>query len=342
LNWTVGAFRNSYGPLGQYGAGQYNAAIIGSPFGVGETLSAKYKVSDRFSLIAEHGLTGRFNKVPIGAGPVVYDNDANPSRPSGFVHHAHLGLALEGEVPFVLGLHYLSNFAQDERDQIDDPKTQFIDEGRRPDPSMTVIGADFRMLNNYLGNFAIAASYADATYAQLLTGMSYYGSDTGELLTKRLLGQQGGGTGKLLIAGFEYNFSWGKFLWHPEAFWGEGPDLITSVFANVASTLESRDPSFDGRTLYKLGAEVTYRGLSWLALSGRYDHVAPNSNDTQESFDVISPKLILRSDWNSNEQVTLSYTRWFYGAHTHGEAPNDYSHEELDNQMFALSFGMWW
>jgi len=99
----------------------------------------------------------------------VYDNDANPSRPSGFVHHAHLGLAIEGEVPLVFGLHYLSNFAQDERDQIDDPKTQFINEGQRPTPHMTVIGADFRMINNYLGNFAIAASYADATYAQLLT-----------------------------------------------------------------------------------------------------------------------------------------------------------------------------
>ena len=342
LNWTIGAFRNTYGPLGQYGAGQYNAAIIGSPFGVGETLTAKYKVSSSFSLVAEHGFMGRFNKVPIGAGPVVYDNDANPSKPSGFVHHAHLGFATEGEVPLVFALHYLSNFAQDERDQIDDPKTQFIDEGRRPDPSMTVLGADFRMINNYLGNFAVAVSYANASYAQLLTGMNYYGSDTGELLTKRLLGQQGGGTGKLLIAGFEYNFSWGKFLWHPEAFWGEGPDLITSVFANVASTLESRDPNFDGRTLYKLGTEITYRGLSWLAISGRYDHVAPNSNDTQESFDVISPKLILRSDWNSNEQVTLSYTRWLYGKHTHGEAPNDYSHEELSNQMFALSFGMWW
>jgi hypothetical protein len=342
LNWTVGAFRNTYGPLGQYGAGQYNAAIIGSPFGVGETLSAKYKVSSSLSIIAEHGLMGRFNKVPIGAGPVVYDNDANPSRPSGFVHHAHLGFATEGDVPLVFALHYLSNFAQDERDQVDDPKTPFINEGRRPDPSMTVIGADFRMINNYLGNFAIAVSYANATYAQLLTGMNYYGADTGELLTKRLLGQQGGGTGKLLIAGFEYNFSWAKFLWHPEAFWGEGPDLITSVFANVASTVESRDPNFDGRTLYKLGTEITYRGLSWLAVSGRYDHVAPNSNDTQESFDVVSPKLILRSDWNSNEQVTLSYTRWLYGKHTHGEAPNDYSHEELSNQMFALSFGMWW
>jgi hypothetical protein len=342
LNWTVGAFRNTYGPLGQYGAGQYNAAIIGSPFGVGETLSAKYKLTSSLTLIAEHGLMGRFNKVPIGAGPTVDDNDANPSRPSGFVHHAHLGLAIEGDVPLVLGLHYLSNFAQDERDQVDDPKTQFINEGQRPDAHLTVIGADFRMLNNHLGNFAIAASYADATYAQLLTGMNYYGADTGELLTKRLLGQQGGGTGKLLIAGAEYNFSWGKFLWHPKAFWGDGPDLVTSVFANVASTLESSDPSFNGRTLYKLGAEATYHPVSWFAISGRYDHVAPNSNDIQESFEVISPKLIFRSDWNSNEQVTLSYTRWFYGAHTHGEAPNDYSHGELENQMFALSFGMWW
>src|SRR5262249_54523180 len=150
LTFTVGAFRNIYGPLGQYGAGQYNAAIIGSPFGVGETLSAKYKLSSRFSLIAEHGFMGRFNKVPIGAGPIGPDNDANPSRPSGFVHHAHVGLGIEGDVPFVLGLHYLSNFAQDERDQVDDPKTPFLNEGQRPDPHMTVLGADFRMINNYL------------------------------------------------------------------------------------------------------------------------------------------------------------------------------------------------
>src|SRR5882724_3070531 len=39
VNWTVGAFRNAYGGLGQYGLGQYNAEIIGEPFGVGETLS---------------------------------------------------------------------------------------------------------------------------------------------------------------------------------------------------------------------------------------------------------------------------------------------------------------
>ena len=266
LNWTVGAFRNSYGSLGQYGAGQYNAAIVGSPFGVGETLSLKVMLGDSFSLIGEHGFMGRLGKVPIGAGPNVSDHGPSPSRPSSWVHHAHAGFGFEGEVPFVFGLHYLSNFAQDERDQVDDPKTPLFDEGNRPDPIMNVYGADFRMIDNYLGNFAIAASYADAKYADLLTGLNYYGADTGELLTKRLLGPAGGGTGKLLITGFEYNFSWSKFLYHPQAFWGEGPDLITSVFANAGAVLESRDPVADGRRFYKLGSEVTYRCLSWFAV----------------------------------------------------------------------------
>jgi hypothetical protein len=69
--------------------------------------------------------------------------------------------------------------------------------------------------------------------------------------------------------------------------------------------------------------------------------VAPNSKDLQESFDVVSPKLIFKSDWLSHEQVTLAYTRWLYGAHTHAEFPDDYTREQLDNQMFALTFGMW-
>src|SRR5262249_14941376 len=123
VNWTVGAFRNIYGPLGQYGAGQYNAAVIGMPFGIGETLNAKYKLPGSLALIAEHGFMGRTSKVPIGGGPNVWDQDASASTPSGWVHHAHLGLAIERDVPFVLGLHYLNNFAQDERDQINNPKT---------------------------------------------------------------------------------------------------------------------------------------------------------------------------------------------------------------------------
>lgn len=342
LKWTVGAFRNIYGGLGQYGVGQYNAAIIGSPFGVGETLSLQYAVSDSFAVVFEHGLMGRTGKIAPGEGPNTWDHEPSAGEPSGFVHHAHVGFSLTGEVPIQGGLHYLTNWTQDERNQADDPKTPFINERHRPDSRMNVYGADLRMINNYLGNGAIAVSYADAEYAHLLSGMNYFGADSGEILTKRLLGQQGGGTGKVLVAGAEYNFSWGKFLWYPEAFWGDGPDLINSAFVDVIKVLKSEDSNFDGKLIYKFGTEATYRMLPWFAASFRYDHVAPNSKDEKETFNVISPKLIFRSNWNSHEQVVLSYTRWFYGAHTHGEAPNDYMPSELDNQMLALNFGMWW
>ncbi len=342
LHWTVGAFRNTYGGLGQYGVGQYNAAIIGAPFGLGETLSLQYAVTDSLSLILEHGIMGRAGKFAPGSGPNVWDHAPTASTPSAFVNHLHAGFSLSGEVPIQGGLHYLSNWAQDERDQIDDPKTFFIDESHRPDPKMTVVGADLRMINNYLGNAAVAVSYADAKYAQLLSGMNYFGADTGDLLTKRLLGQIGGGTGKILTLGAEYNFSWGKFLWYPDAFWGDGPDLVNSFFADVVH-VQSSDPNFNNRLIYKFGTEATYRMFPWLAASCRYDHVAPNSSDSKETFNVISPKLIFRSNWNSHEQVVLSYTRWLLGKHTHGEAPNDYMQPyELDDQMFALNFGMWW
>jgi len=53
---------------------------------------------------------------------------------------------------------------------------------------MDIYGADFRMLNNRYGNAAIAASYANAHNATLLTGLNYFGSYTGEHMTKRFGG----------------------------------------------------------------------------------------------------------------------------------------------------------
>ena len=342
LGATVGAFRNTYGGLGQYDVGRYNAAIIGSPFGLGETLTARYDIDGTYTLFLEDGIMGRLGKTPPGApGIVSVDGAFNPSIPSSWVHHAHAGVARQASVPLVLGLHWLRNWAQDERDQRDDPRTPFLDESRRPDPRMDVYGADFRMLDNYLGNFAVAASYADAKYATLLTGLNFFGAYNGEQMTKRFFGPRAGGTAKMLVTGIEYNLAWARLLRHPVDFDGNGPELVTSVFANYAA-IDSQDPDFDGRKLFKFGAEITYRFFSWLALSGRYDRVAPNSKDNEETFDVISPKIIFKSDWLSHEQVTLAYTRWFYGAHTHAEFPNNFTRGQLDNEMYALTFGMWW
>ncbi len=340
LKWTAGAFRNIYGGLGQYSVGQYNAQIIGMPFGLGETLTATYDVNDTWTLHLEHGFMGRLGKVPAGVVPTLDNGAANPAIPSSWVNHVHAGFALRGDIPVVVGLHYLQNFALDERDQQDDPKTYWIDESHRPDPKMDVYGADVRIMDSWLGNFAAAVSYANAYYADLLTGLNFFGSYTGDQMTKRFLGPRGGGTGQILVAGAEYSLGWGRLLRHPEGFGGDAPDLTTSIFADAVS-VSSHDPDFDGRKMYKFGAEVTYRFFPWLAVSGRADHVVPNSKDSLETFDVISPKLIFKSAWITHEQVTLAYSHWFYGAHTHAEFPDDYTRGQLDPDMYSLTFGMW-
>jgi hypothetical protein len=354
LNWTVGAFRNAYGGLGQYGVGQYNAAIIGEPFGVGETLTASYDLNETYSIHVEHGIMGRLTKSPVGAQPTNEYSGSSSALPSSWVNHAHVGLAIKSSIPLVMGLHYLNNFSADDRDQKDDPQTYWLDESHRPDAHMTVVGADIRMIDNHLGNFGLAASHASAKDAELLTGMVYFGAFTGDQATQRYFGPHprsangssinGSGTGSMTVVGGEYNLSWGKLIRYPEEFWGEGPDLITSAFATVAA-VQSEDPDFDKVKMYKFGTEITYRFLPWVGLSGRYDHVSPNSRDTNQNFEVLSPKILLKTDWNSHELVTLSYTRWIYGSDTHAQFPNDFTRtgqDRLDAQMFAIHFGMWW
>src|SRR5262249_16121950 len=86
LNWTVGAFRNIYGGLGQYGVGQYNAQIVGMPFGVGETLSAHYDLDETYTLQIEDGFMGRLAKTPKGVVPDLVNGGSNPALPSSWVH----------------------------------------------------------------------------------------------------------------------------------------------------------------------------------------------------------------------------------------------------------------
>jgi hypothetical protein len=341
LRTTVGAFRASYGGLGQYGAGQYNTFIIGMPYGVGGMYTLAYDVNSNFTLQLEHGLIGRLGKPAAGSGPTPFSTAQTAAVPAGFVHHFHLGLASHGEVPWVLSVHYLDNWTQDETDQVDDPRTYWVDETVRPDARMRVIGADLRIMDTWFGNLAVAAAYMNAKDAVLLTGMGFFGATSGEEVTKRFLGQVGGGTGSMFVGGVEYTLSWARLLWHPEAFDYQHPDLITSVFSNFGM-VNSDDPFNDGRKMWKAGADATYQFISWAAVSGRYDHVNPNSKKDDEAFDVTAFKLILRSQWITHETVTLSYTRWYYGSGTHAEFPYELPRNELDNQMFALHFGMWW
>lgn len=341
LNATVGAFRNAYGGLGRYGAGQYNTFIIGTAGGVGATSSLEYDVGGGSAWILETGLFGGHGKPLDGTGPSLFDAAQTSSDPSSFVYHGHLGYAHGGGFPWVVGLHYMLNWSQDETGQVDDPMTADIDEAVRPDGSIQILGADFKMTGSYLGDLAVAVARMDARDAVHLKGMGFFGATDGEQVSRRFLGGDGGGNGAMWVGGIEYTLSWARLLWHPTPFHGEWPDLITSVFSNVG-VVESDDPTRDGAKMYKFGADVVYQFFPWMGVSGRYDHVAPNTKDDGETFDVVGVELLFKSNWITHEQITIGYTRWFYGPRTHAEFPVAMPRDQLDEQLFGLHVGMWW
>jgi len=75
----------------------------------------------------------------------------------------------------------------------------------------------------------------------------------------------------------------------------------------------STDPGSNHSRL-KAGAELTYIPISWLGVGGRYDLVDVNTSDSNSNFSVFSPRVILRSNFVTHEQILIQYSRYFYGA----------------------------
>ena len=80
-------------------------------------------------------------------------------------------------------------------------------------------------------------------------------------------------------------------------------------------------------------------------MGGRLDHVAPNSHDSTENFQVAAGRLVFKTDWQSRESIMLVYAKWFYGDHTHPEyssLTNNLPLPRLDDQLIALNVNIWW
>jgi hypothetical protein len=82
-----------------------------------------------------------------------------------------------------------------------------------------------------------------------------------------------------------------------------------------------------------------------LATSVRADHVINDDKDSQQSFTVVSPRIIFRSKWQAHDQVVLQYSHWMYGDHVQVRsgypATTDFSLQP-DKDMISLSASMWW
>jgi hypothetical protein len=94
--------------------------------------------------------------------------------------------------------------------------------------------------------------------------------------------------------------------------------------------------------------DVLYKFLPWLGAGIRGDRVVPTSKDSGETFHVIAPRLMFKSDWQSRETITLIYAKWFYGPRSHPEGSSSTAGQpgeflgKIDDQLIALNVNIWW
>jgi hypothetical protein len=336
---TAGGFTNRYGAAGRYDGGKYETYLFGRTHVAGETLTFEYDVG-AWTVALEHGFGAKLEPIPFYAGTGKdWDPYPGPSaQESTFVHHAHAGAVYKKSLLF--GVHWIDTFANDNERAGSYTGTTFGGANGRlasaAKPHIVVMGADLKLLGGVFGDGYIGYSHLDAVNADYLAdAIEVLHSYGGWQLHDNFFGVPGAverATGKIDTLLFQHVFSFGQLLRYPSEFFGDGPDLIASVFAMYNRVSGATNPNYDHGKL-KAGAEVTYLPLGWLGLGGRFDSVQPNLDDTTTNFSVASPRIILRSAFVTHEQIILQYSRYFYGSNA---AQSKYPY---NNQSGATNLG---
>jgi hypothetical protein len=343
LHALAGYFTNNYGSLGEYGLGMYTNPLVGAVRGVGEDLVADYDLGKNLTITLDDGFMGNRNGMGAvnilptsqnGQGPIIF--------PSAWIHHFHVGIEHRGDLTVRARLHYLTNWTQDDRIQVpnDNPQTRAINESYVKDGHITTYGAEVAVQSPILGYFGAAVSYTRGDNAYPVTGLSTFGGD-GQSLTNRWWGQPTMGTGQLFAAGVNYGASLGRIVSFPVPFNQDGPDLALNLGFIVADSWSNFQP-FDSRLRYKGAADLLYTFLPFMGAGIRADAVVPSSHDSDQTFYVVSPRLVFKSDWNSRDTITVLYGKWFLGSNTHPEAGQIVRSDRLDDQLFAINAQIWW
>jgi hypothetical protein len=354
LRTNLGYFFFNYGNLGQYTAGMYQAPYVGGARGIGGLLVGEYPLNPEWSLTVEEGFMGNRNgRSPAGNAPANPNNNVDPSFPASYIQHLHVGLTRKTDYTLRVGLHWMWNFARDERVEVDingnplrdNMVTRGIDESNVPNGHIHVLGIDASMAHPTYGLLAVGASHIDARYAYPLRGLLTFGGE-GQQLTERWLGVDTGGTGQVDVAAINYSASLGRIVSGDRPFDPNGPDVVLNAGAVIAV---SRTPSmcgdaptcFDNRVRHKFGVDGLYSFLPFMAAGLRVDRVVPNSKDSSETFHVAAARLVFKTDWQSRESIMLLYAKWFYGTNTHPEYSSVVV-PRLDDQLIALNVNIWW
>lgn len=333
----VGSFWNRYGMAGRWDAGEYDTYLFGRTHGMGESVRFDINLDPNTDIWLEHGIGAR------RPDPNIY----NRTRYTLF-HHGHFGLVYGGNMEFTA--HYLNAFARSGMPVGQDTAQELVPidpatgADAQPDGSMTVLGVDARLDLAQFGYLYGGFSHVIANHA-VVVGRAIeviHASGGGEFdlgitdnylehpaCRRNLDASCSEGNGSISTVLAQYELPLGNLV---DIFSG-GQDLVLKLYgmfnaislndAGLESEQRSRDAgalpdgmSQDGVTKLKFGTDLEFLVASWLGFGTRFDRVQPHSDIPEESFAILSPRVIFKSDWSTHEEIVLQYSRYFYNQRT--------------------------
>ncbi len=352
LNLKVGAYQDKYGAAGRYDAGEYDTYLFGRTHVIGQTLHIDYDLTDTIGLWFEEGVGGkrpdpssfnnsRFTMLAHGhaglnlgkdiqfSGHFLYTWAQEEDRPynvdstnrvtqyaSSVVDHPDGNMWVAGaDARFELGAFgYL--YAGYSHLQA---KNALV-VGRALEVIHASGGGEYQLgvVDNYFGPGCTAG------------GLSPYDNVSPER-TSALVGPNSvpfpvgcsAGTGSVDTLLAQYEFSLTNFLQMSEEggqrFWGHGSDfkvLLYGMLNKVSSDYRPTDKALwgptDGNLKLKYGTDLQYHATPNVTAAVRFDRLQPNSEIPEQSFSILSPRIVLQSNWVTREQLSFQYSRYIY------------------------------
>ncbi|MEP6653923.1 MAG: hypothetical protein ABJA82_11215, partial [Myxococcales bacterium] len=292
---------------------------------------------------------------------------------STFLGHFHLGAAYKKFWTF--GLHAIYTWTPDDNwDATNSNQRNVSDHTPRAAAptkgSMFIAGADVRLNGGAFGDGYLGWSHINAKNINALAdAVEVLHSFGGWQFKQNFFGvtfnphtgtydgpQNDSGTVDTIEA--QYAFSFGSLARYPAAFWGDGPDLVATVFgmfsivnspSAMAPTDTTPNAKWDMSTKkLKLGADVMYTPLSWFGIGGRFDNVQPDLDakmgemgGNKMNFSVLSPRMVFRTAFVTHEAITVMYQHYFLGDAAYSVYPYQWV-PKADSDLISVSGTMWW
>jgi hypothetical protein len=233
--------------------------------------------------------------------------------------HLHVGAVFSGVL--TVQAHYIGSFVKDKRWNVASTGgvAAYPSDGTVPgDGSIQVFGLDLKLDGGWMGDGYVGYSYITAKNALTVNdSIEVLHSQGGWQFTQNFFPTAYtngvGGDGAVHTIAGQYTFSLAAFMMRPRPFWGQTADVTIRPFF-MFNKVTGTPGGVDDVTKFKGGLDLVYSFIPMMAAGLRIDTVNPNMSNSEQTFYVLSPRLVFRSEFVTHESVVLQYSYYGYGA----------------------------